>query len=59
MKQPETISLEKLGVLAKGNGTVAVAARKALIRANALSERGCLASILLDRHLKHIQVYAT
>ena len=57
--EPETISLDKLRSLTRSRGRIAQAARKALQSAEDAARRGCLGSILLDRELRHIQVYVT
>jgi hypothetical protein len=59
MKGPETITIEKLRSLTKSRGPVSNAAKRALPDAESAAQRGTLASILLDRHLRHVQVYCT
>lgn len=55
---PETISLELLAAIAaSSSGKIKHAARDALAIANRLNEANALGSILLDRHLRTIQVY--
>jgi hypothetical protein len=55
--KPETIELVELRKLANSSNKIKHAARKALTIAEHLHTNHKLGSILLDRNLRHIQVY--
>lgn len=57
--KPETISLGKLRGIANSKGDIKNAAKKALREAEYYDQNNCLSSIVLDRHLRTIQVYKT